>query len=221
MSTVKKIGRAIGTGVQRVAAVAIAVVMTVVLFMVLPLIQVLAGSSDRTTDLQEWDPVAPPPPPPPPEENEPEPEPETPEFEEAPPLPDLNALSAALDPGAGLGGWGSVDMGASLSSLTGGDGAGGFFNLDQLDQQPRCTHQPPPTLTAKLRKRGPGTVRVIFIVNERGRVENPLVQSTSDPIFNKPALEAVKKWKFDPGMRGGEPVSTRMRVPISFPGPGQ
>ena len=33
----------------------------------------------------------------------------------------------------------------------------------------------------------------------------------------RPALAAVKKWKFEPGKKGGEPVRFRMRVPITFP----
>jgi protein TonB len=48
-------------------------------------------------------------------------------------------------------------------------------------------------------------------------VENPLVQSSSNPAFEAPALAAVKQWKFEPGKRNGEPVRFRMRVPITFP----
>ncbi|MBZ0258769.1 energy transducer TonB, partial [bacterium] len=52
---------------------------------------------------------------------------------------------------------------------------------------------------------------------QRGQVENPIVQKSTDPIFENPALSAVKKWKFEPGKRNGEPVRFRMRVPITFP----
>jgi len=44
------------------------------------------------------------------------------------------------------------------------------------------------------------------------------VQSSPDPVFERPALTAVKQWKFEPGKRGGQAVRFRMRVPITFPG---
>jgi len=43
------------------------------------------------------------------------------------------------------------------------------------------------------------------------------VQNSTDPIFEGPALAAIKQWKFEPGKRKGEPVRFRMRVPITFP----
>ncbi|QDU83931.1 transport protein TonB [Planctomycetes bacterium Pla163] len=217
------IGRILLGGFQRIAALALALAFTLGLFLVLPLIQSLAKSPTDMVQLSEWDPNNAPPPPPPPPEPEPEPEPEEeppppPEFDEAPPpMLDLAAMSSALDIGAGLGGYGSIAMGARLDALSGGD-ADDPFGLGALDQEPRATHQPGPSLTAKLRKRGPGQVRLIFIVDERGRVESPTVVSSSDPIFDRPAIDAVKKWKFEPGMRGGAPAQGRQSVTISFPG---
>ena len=36
-------------------------------------------------------------------------------------------------------------------------------------------------------------------------------------LREKPALAAIKQWKFEPGKRSGQPVRFRMRVPITFP----
>jgi len=58
---------------------------------------------------------------------------------------------------------------------------------------------------------------VLFVVNERGHVENPIIQKSTDPVFERPALNAVKQWRFEPGKRNGEPVRFRMRIPITFP----
>ena len=44
-----------------------------------------------------------------------------------------------------------------------------------------------------------------------------MVQKSSDPVFETPALAAVKQWKFEPGKRNGQAVRFRMRVPINFP----
>ena len=68
-----------------------------------------------------------------------------------------------------------------------------------------------------MRKKLPGSVSVLFIVDQQGRVENPIVQKSTDPVFEKSALNAVKQWKFEPGKRKGQPVRFRMRVPITFP----
>jgi periplasmic protein TonB len=106
-----------------------------------------------------------------------------------------------------------------LSGPTSADGAppDALFSLADLDQKPRAVYQPSPVVSAEARKKAPGTVYVLFIVDERGKVESPLIQKSSDPVFDQPALSAVKNWKFEPGKRNGKAVRFRMRVPITFP----
>ena len=91
-----------------------------------------------------------------------------------------------------------------------------LFSIADLDQKPRPIYTPGPILNEKIRKKRPGKVYIIFIVDERGRVQKPKIQKTSDPVFNRPALKAVSKWKFEPGKRNGKPVKSRMRLPMSF-----
>jgi protein TonB len=102
-----------------------------------------------------------------------------------------------------------------------GDEAGGMtemvFSLADLDQQPRAVFQTPPNYPADLRKRKvEGTVYVVFIVDQNGRVVNPRVEKTTHPAFERPALEAIKNWKFEPGVKAGQKVHFKMRVPITF-----
>lgn len=139
--------------------------------------------------------------------------------EPAPPL-DLAALESALSPDAGSGdGYGTVE---SLGKLTAA-AASAALDPDALaataefDQKPRATHQPQPVRTAEMKRKGRGRVFVKFIVDEAGRVQNPLVDSSSDPVFEKAALAAVKQWKFEPGRRGGKPARFPMRQAITFP----
>lgn len=197
-----------------------AVVLTVLLFLVLPLIQVIGESQESDLIVQSVDiPNIPPPPPPPEEEPEEEQEEEEapPELnEEAPPL-DLSQLEIALNTGMSDS-WTGGDFAMKLTSVMAkGDDVDALFSLADLDQKPRVIYQPSPTLSAKVRKKAPGTVYVVFVVDQRGRVVNPSVQKSSDPIFERPALAAVKKWRFEPGKRKGEAVRFRMRVPITFP----
>ena len=179
-----------------------AVVLTIAFFFVLPLIQAISVPPETDTVLLAADTANVPPPPPPPEEEpeqEPEQEEQPPELaEETQPL-DLSQLELALNPSFGDG-WVGGDFALALNTMS-SDGAGAdeLFSLSELDQPPRAVYQPSPALSKKLLKRGPGKVWLIFIVNERGRVENAKVQNSSDPLFEGPALAALKKWRFEPG----------------------
>ncbi|HOM61870.1 MAG TPA: TonB family protein [Anaerohalosphaeraceae bacterium] len=212
--------RSIADFLGRLIVLAGAVGLTLLFFMVLPFMQTLAKPPAMDLIVQAVDTAkleAPPPPP----ESEPEPEEKSPEkppefIDEAPPL-DLAQIELALDPGFGEG-WLGGDFAVKLHSIVSEQAeVDALFSIADLDQKPRILYQPSPTLTLELRKKAPATVYIIFIVNQAGRVENPVVQSSPDPIFENPALNAVKQWKFEPGKRGGQPVRFRMRVPITFP----
>lgn len=62
----------------------------------------------------------------------------------------------------------------------------------------------------------PGDVLVDFVVDREGRVTRAYVVHYTDTAFINPALEAVRRWKFEPGLRGGVPTNTHMQVPIRF-----
>jgi len=190
-------------------------------FLVLPLIQAITKQPDKDTVLQSMDTAALPPPPPPIEEEEPEPEPEEepppPELAEDVPLLDLAQLELALNATVGEGFLGGDFASRLITPTAAGEDLDALFSLADLDQEPRATHRANPAFTAKLRKRAPATVYVLFIVDQRGRVENPIVQQSTDPLFDSAALAAIKQWRFEPGRRKGEPVRFRMRQPITFP----
>ncbi len=61
-----------------------------------------------------------------------------------------------------------------------------------------------------------GDVNVGFIVDSDGNVRDAYPISSSHREFEVPAVQAVSKWKFRPGRRGGKAVNTRMSVPIVF-----
>ena len=93
----------------------------------------------------------------------------------------------------------------------------GVGDASDLDQEPRATFQPAPVVNAKIRDLK-GTVTVLFVVDEKGNVQAPTVESSSDPALEQPALDAIQKWQFEPGKKKGEPAKFRMRMPIRFPG---
>jgi protein TonB len=194
---------------------------TLLLFLVLPVMQAIHAGPDMDTLLRAADTTSLEPPPP-----VEEPEPEEPEPEEAPPPElapeaqplDLAQLELALGPASGGTGWAGGDFAVRLDTAL--ESAGDMeqlFSLADLDQRPRAVHQPGPLIDAEVRKAGGGTVHVLFVVDPDGRVENPIVQKQAHPALDRAALGAVKQWKFEPGRRNGEAVRFRMRVPITFP----
>lgn len=138
----------------------------------------------------------------------------------------LGALEQALN-GGSAGGASDFGGGASLSSggRIGGTGKAGVadqefqgaFSMSEIDQRPRPVHQVAGAYPSEMRaKNVEGVVTLIFIVDDTGRVVNPRVEKSSHPQFEAPALAAVRQWKFEPAIKGGQRVSCRMRVPIRF-----
>jgi protein TonB len=137
----------------------------------------------------------------------------------------LNALEQALSGQAGAGG----DFGSSLTLASGGriggtgkahalsEEAENAFNLAEIDQKPRAILQTMPLYPAEMRgKKVESAVTVIFVVDAAGRVNSPKVEKSSHPAFDRPALEAVRQWKFEPAVRAGQRVACKMRAPIRF-----
>jgi protein TonB len=53
-------------------------------------------------------------------------------------------------------------------------------------------------------------------VEASGKVADPRVEKSTHTAFDKPALDAVKQWKFEPAVKAGQRVACKMRVPIRF-----
>lgn len=197
------------------------------LFLVLPLLEAISAPPEADTLLSTLDTGELPPPPPPPPEEEPEEEQKEEQEEEPPELTetqenlDLEQLELALNPSLDEGAFGG-DFVVKLGSTVPGQKANSetteeLFSVADLDQKPRVVYQPGPVLSSELRRKAPGTVTILFTVDESGRVSDPIVQTATDPAFERPALAAVKQWKFEPGKKNGQAVRFRMRVPITFP----
>ncbi|MDQ7008350.1 MAG: TonB family protein [Acidobacteriota bacterium] len=208
---------------QKALVVVGALACTLGLFVLLPLMQAIGSPAPADLVLEPVD-VAdfnPPPPPPPVEEKveeEPEEEPPPQLEEQAAPL-DLAQLELALNPNPVGGAFGDfvVDIAAQLTAGRREEAIDEVFSLDDLDQKPSLIFQRMPRYPQELRKKGKtGTVFVVFLVDQNGKVKNPKVEKSSDPLFEKPALEAVKQWKFEPGTRNGRAVPFKLRIPIRF-----
>lgn len=102
---------------------------------------------------------------------------------------------------------------------TGGIGKGmkDLFDLANLDQIPSPRFQAKPVYPFEMRRAGiTGDVLVGFIVDSNGDVREAYAIKSTQREFEAAAIQAVSKWKFRPGKKGGRSVNTRMQVPIVF-----
>lgn len=195
-----------------------AALLTLAVFLVLPLTQMVSARREAVLTVRsaELARVEEPPeveaPPPPPPETEPPPEPPPTLAESAPPL----SLNVSLDVAFGSGGVlaGAVNWLQEAAAQAGGTDA---FSVADLEQRPEMLSAVPPNYPESLRRaRVEGAVSLAFMLDETGRVQDPRVESSTHPEFEAPALDAIRKWRFKPGHKDGQPVRTYLRQTIRF-----
>lgn len=92
-----------------------------------------------------------------------------------------------------------------------------IHTMDQLDTKAKFTDRAKPTYPTRARingTMGEGIVR--FVIDADGRLSCCEVVAQTAPEFGRAALEAVRRWRAQPGLIGGRPVDTRWQVPIVF-----
>jgi protein TonB len=129
-----------------------------------------------------------------------------------PPPPDISTSKASLNPGEGVGVLApSVDPGEALS---GGIGTGAGADRDVV---PLVRIEPDYPIRA--RQRGiEGWVVVGFTISKVGSIKNARVVAANPPdVFNKAAVQAVRKWKYNPKIKEGVPVErSGIQVRLDF-----
>jgi len=91
------------------------------------------------------------------------------------------------------------------------------FDISKLDQIPQAKFRAKPIYPFDMRRAGiSGEVVVEFICDTNGDVLNAFAVRSTQREFEAAAVQAVSKWKFRPGRKGGRAVNTRMQQPISF-----
>ena len=82
---------------------------------------------------------------------------------------------------------------------------------------PRALKTPDPEYTEQARQaKIEGRVFLYVIVAPDGTTENIKVARSLDPGLNRKAVEAVREWKFKPGMYDGKPVAVHVNVEVNF-----
>jgi protein TonB len=149
------------------------------------------------------------------QEDEPEPEPMD-TIEKEPPELSLDQLDVALNPGTG-GNLASSDLSVPDFSVGAQALSMNFINFRDLDNKPRPTRQIKPVYPPALKSQGiEGRVLIRFDIDKQGNVVDATAKKSDHPAFAAYAVDAVRKWKFEPGMQNGEPVPFTMIAPIVF-----
>jgi periplasmic protein TonB len=83
---------------------------------------------------------------------------------------------------------------------------------------PRGGYQYRPSYPSSARASGiQGTTLLEVLVTVEGRVTDVVVkESAGHPALDEAAVDAVRRWRFEPARRGSEPVAMRVELPFEF-----
>lgn len=80
----------------------------------------------------------------------------------------------------------------------------------------RLNGRPPAYPKAKSVNCAEGTVELITIVNDRGRLAQPAFPKTIDPVLALAVLEGVKEWRFEPAQLDGRRIAVVYNIVVNF-----
>jgi TonB family protein len=93
----------------------------------------------------------------------------------------------------------------------------GILNLGPASCGPRAIYSPGPEYSDKARKKKiNGTVVLSLKVGTDGLAHDIQVEKKLGYGLDEKAVEAIRKWKFQPELRDGQPVETHINVEMTF-----
>ncbi len=142
---------------------------------------------------------------------------------EAPPAPSAPQAAPATTTGTGAtaastggsgGGTGGGQGTGSGQSVGSGTGQGGIA----VDRMPVAVKRVKPVYPMDARRRGiSGQVTLRLYVDAEGGVREVQVQAAEPAgVFEEKAVEAARKWRFEPAVFKGAPVGVWMTLPVRF-----
>jgi protein TonB len=84
-------------------------------------------------------------------------------------------------------------------------------------EPPVAVRTVPPKYPGEMERQGiPGLVTIRCTIDEHGDVTEAVAVKCSAEAFEKPAIDALQKWKFKPAKLDGKAISTQALIPIRF-----
>lgn len=197
---------------------AFSVVASLGLFCLLPLSEFVGSDEWLVREVEAADFTPPPPPKTRMEkmiEKEAADEPVTPKLSKTTPTVDVDPLDVTLEVGPG-------DFKAAFALTSYNPAPDGFgqemvFALHELDGTPAILKRGTLTYPFKLKRRGlEGEVKLLVLIDERGKVKVTEVVSSTHPDFIEPSRRAAEGSVYEAPKRNGEPVKVQFFLPIRF-----
>jgi periplasmic protein TonB len=119
--------------------------------------------------------------------------------------------------GSGYGGGVGSGTGGGVGPGEGGGIGGGVFRVGGGVSAPAVIYKVDPEYSEQARKaKYQGTVVLNLIVTRDGSVRDVKIIQSLGLGLDEKAIEAVKQWKFRPGMKSGTPVDVIATVEVTF-----
>jgi len=131
--------------------------------------------------------------------------------------PPSNGTGSGAGIGSGAGGGVGVGTGPGVGEGRGGGIGGGVFRVGGGVSAPRALNTPDPDYSEEARKaKYQGTVVLWLVVDPGGRPRDVKVARSLGMGLDQKAIEAVRKWTFEPAMKDGKPVAVQINVEVNF-----
>jgi protein TonB len=119
--------------------------------------------------------------------------------------------------GGGSGGGVGTGEGPGYGPGHGGGVGGGVFRVGGGVSAPKAIYQPDPEYSEEARKvKQMGVVVLQLVVGPDGNPRDIQVIRTLGMGLDEKAIEAVKKWRFEPAKKDGKPVAVLVSVQVDF-----
>ncbi len=119
--------------------------------------------------------------------------------------------------GTGSGGGVGSGSGAGFGPGHGGGIGGGAYRIGGGVSPPTVIYKVEPEYSEEARKaKFQGTVVLFIVVDEKGNPRDLRVIRPLGLGLDQKAIEAVEKWRFNPGKKDGKPVPVQATIEVNF-----
>lgn len=131
--------------------------------------------------------------------------------------PPSNGTGSGSGIGSGSGGGIGSGYGPGVGPGTGGGIGGGIYRVGGGVSAPRAIYSPDPDYSEEARRaKYQGTVVLWIVIGPDGRPRDAKVARSLGMGLDEKALDAVRRWKFEPAMKDGRPVAVQVNVEMNF-----
>jgi len=126
---------------------------------------------------------------------------------------DMSAVTGPIGEGAGSGA--QIEQDVQVDNIM--DDEAPPPDFVPFEKEPQVISRVEPAYPELARKAGlEGTVWVKLWVDKEGKVKDVVILKSASEIFNQPAIDAAKQWRFTPALMKTGPVSVWISLSFNF-----